>query len=268
MPARRWCLIQAGCGTVGYHCGTRLAGSSLATSLEGVITIDRARISNNNAVSCPEYAGHVDEPKSRCLAGILGARAGVRVAAHVEDIEDADWPALVSPGGAVESESECLTVVIIGLDDWSARLSVIERLRQLAGAAATRLLPIQVGLDRGRAVVWVFDAYDWAAPCPACGMDRLPEPEPCILFDREHHLVRGDLRSEAAAAADLVCQIVGETLGGRTEPGWVGTKTELHAEAAGGPYRRTTRRRRTMAPHCLGPHDPRGPVSWSHLVEG
>lgn len=257
-----WRLLVCGCGTASYWVIDILGHRGLLSGLAHVALCDRAEIREQNAVTCPLYT-EVGRPKCDRLAELIrpwlpGETAVETIHGNVEQIPwESHFPAA---DGACEQE----TIVLVGLDRWASRLAVAEDLRRHCGCGRTAM--IQVGLDRGQAGVAVFGCR-FADPCPACGLGTLPESEPCVVLGANNQLLRGNLHSEAAAAADVVRQVVADILAGRAG-GWVNTKTNLVAAQppGGGRYRRFTRRRRRVA-GCLGPHSPATPIRWDGLLE-
>lgn len=252
-------LLVAGCGTVGLACTSELAKTDSAPGIASLTLVDRCDIREPNAITCPPYAGHVGRPKSQRLAELasewLPRSAPIRwLRASVETMP---WPQLLASLG-----DGAPLIAVAGLDDWDSRVTLVADLRRAAAEATMHAAIIQCGLDRGQAQVAVFSA-DWSDPCPACGLNVLPEPDACVAYDAAGQLLRGDLQREARAAAQLVAEIVADLLrpsaAGR---GWTNTKTNLTAEAGGANgFRRFTHTARRQ-PGCLGPHSPVGPLRW------
>jgi len=157
-------------------------------------------------------------------------------------------------------------VVVAGLDNWESRLSLCEDLRHADGFAREGMLLIQVGLDREQSAIAVL-GNRFADPCPACGLSVLPSPEPCVAWNNDGELVRGNLQCEAKEAAGFVRRVVRDMLGpARRRMLWLNTKTNLfQARAGADAYRRVTRRCR-MQEGCPGPHTNTPPLKWEGLA--
>ena len=251
-----------GCGTVGYWTTLILAHNLAAASMDSLTLIDRDHISEANAITCPQYSGHVGWAKTARLGEIARPLLGskTRVRAFCKDVQCLDWSEIV--GNARQG----MRVAIIGLDDWQARLTVIEGLRVVASEGGGDALVIQVGLDKDQAGVCVFGC-EWNDPCPACGLPTLPANEPCVVQDPERRLLRGNLQREAQAAAALVCQIIAEHCNAAGSSPWTNTKTNLIAVRPGVTEFRHFRRARMRMSSCLGPHSAQGPINLSGIVQ-
>lgn len=257
-----WRLLACGCGTASYWVIDMLGRRGLLGGVAHVALCDRAEIREQNAVTCPQYT-EVGRLKCDRLAELTRPWLPAETAVETiyGNVEQIPWQSHLP---ATDEPREQETIVLVGLDCWDSRLAVAEDLRRYCGRGRTTM--IQVGLDRGQAGVAVFGCR-FADPCPACGLGTLPESEPCVVLGANHELLRGNLHSEAAAAADVVRQVVADILAGRWGD-WVNTKTNLVAAqpSGGGRYRRFTRRRRRVA-GCLGPHSPATPIRWDGLLE-
>jgi len=259
---KRWRLIDLGCGTVGVACLRAVFRSPAASSLEALLVADRDRIHPNNAVTCPEFtADHRGRPKVDRMAELVGQwqkEPAFKTATFFGDAEDIDWRRVLAEDNRASRPE--LTVVLCGLDDWQSRLIVVEDLRTVGPIVATEIVCVQVGLDRDQAVVGVF-ANAWDSPCPACNLSHLPQPEPCIVFSENGRLLRGDLRREARAAAEIVARIVTDCVQGGSAD-WLNTKTTLAAFGAETREFNVHTRPRVREPGCLGPHGEATPVRW------
>ena len=249
-------LAIVGCGTAGVACVRELTQAPTAPRIGSFTLVDRSDIREVNANTCPEYAGHAGRPKSLRLAELaaqwLGRKVPIRwLRASVEALP---WQQLIASTGAEGHRGVGPMIAVAGLDDWESRLCLIEELRRAAPLAGRPIVAIQCGLDRNEAQVSVFGMV-WSDPCPACGLNVLPETEPCTG--------RGDLQREARAAAALVSEIVAAFLSGPgASQAWLNTKTNLVVAKDGGDgFRRLTHFGRRQ-PGCLGPHSPNGPLRW------
>lgn len=95
-------LVVLGCGTAGVACLRELARDPLSRRLRSVTLVDRARIREANAITCPPYAGHEGCPKSERLselaAGWLGGDA--RLTWLLASVESLPWRQLIAGAGA------------------------------------------------------------------------------------------------------------------------------------------------------------------------
>jgi hypothetical protein len=256
-------LVLCGCGTVGYWTAATLLGSGRAAGLAHVAAIDQAVIRAPNAITCPLYRGHAGRPKAARLAEMIrGWRPALPVAGMVAAVEQLEWPrlaALQRRAGAAR------IVVVVGLDRWQSRLTLVSDLREQTAGSAGGAVVAQVGIDRGRASLGVFgDRYD--DPCPACGLSVLPETEPCTALDGRGRLQRGNLHKEARAAARWLRRLLGDCREELRPRRWINTKTVLTADrgAAGG--FRADRHGCRAVPGCGGPHGPAAPVRLDQVV--
>jgi molybdopterin/thiamine biosynthesis adenylyltransferase len=247
-------LIFAGGGTVGCGVLEEVAASPAAEAVASVTAADRAPIRPENAVTCPHYAGHVGRAKAERLAELAREWLPGRPARSVVSaVEDLDWSRLLG------ASPDARDVVVVGLDDWNARLAVAEDLR----ASDREVLVAQVGLERGSAQVFVT-GNDPRDPCPACGLLVLPGSEPCVAYGAEGDLVRGDLRREVAAAGEVVAEVIADLARNGESGSRRSGKTYLFLDGNGGVRRRT--RRAAMRDGCPGPHAGAPPVRWDHLA--
>ncbi len=257
-------LAIFGCGTVGVACTRELAQAPTAACIGALTAVDRADIREVNAITCPEYAGHPGRPKSLRLAELAAGWLGRKVPTRwlKASVEALPWPQVIASTGAEGHRGVGPMIAVAGLDDWEARVTLIEELRRAAPLAGRPIVAIQCGLDRGQAQVAVF-GMAWSDPCPACGLNVLPETEPCTSLDPQGLLARGDLQREARAAAAIVSEIVAALLDGPgASQAWLNTKTNLvAAQDGGGDFRRLTHFARHQ-PGCLGPHSANGPLRW------
>ena len=260
---REWTLAVVGCGTVGHWGSLDLMSSGAADRLTGATFIDRALIRERNAITCPGYAGHADRPKSERLEELARRliRGQTRTRSVICGVDRIDWGDVLPAGGA---DGRRANIVLVGLDDWGARLTVAEDLRRHAAGAGIEVVSIQIGLDKGQAQVCVYGSRH-ADPCPACWLPSLPGKQPCVVFTSDNALLRGDLHREAREAARLVRRIVTDLL--RGSEAWTNTKTNLTAGGrVRGGFERLTRERCRMMPGCHGPHFARGPMRWSEIL--
>jgi hypothetical protein len=260
-------LVLLGAGTVCYHLLTQMARSPIARLVKHIVICDRAAIREENAITCPLYVGHVHEPKCNRLAALAVERfaeARPRISAMRRSVEELSWEQVLAQGPA---RRERIILVLAGLDNWQSRLAAMEDLRHHALTHAGHrdsFVFVQVGLDRDQASIAVLGVgYD--DPCPACGKQVLPGPEPCVLLSRDQRLVRGNLRGEAHAAGRCVRGIVDDMVLSRRWPAWLNTKTNLVADAPGRTFRQFTRPCRREV-ECFGPHTAAGPLRWEPIL--
>ena len=245
-------IVHVGVGTAGLRAGLHWASHLEELEVVSAAAVDHDCIEAKNALTCPEYRGFEGSPKAEAFALLTHRQCGVRPRPVTARVETVDWSQLVTP--------ELLTVVVAGLDVWESRLELCQRLRDLE-AGDTVL--VSIGLDRGLASVAVLGC-DYAHPCEACGLPALGGPEPCAAHDADGRLVRGSLRAEAQAAAELVLDIA-RLAGGAVRPAgapashlqrlWLNTRTVLVLEGGGSRARRYTRRIDAVD-GCFGPHYP------------
>jgi hypothetical protein len=272
MTRRDLSLYVLGAGTAGFWVARTFARAPVGRHTAHVTIVDRARIREANAVTCPDYAGHVGRFKAERLAELTRAwfpRRTRTVRSLVSEVEAISWGDLLGSDGITESTT---AVAVVGLDNWSSRVNVCEDLRLARDERRAREMHlIQIGLDRDQAAVAVFGSR-WADPCPACGLRVLPESTPCYLVSREGTLVRGTLHEEAQAAAHLAARIARRTLAGNRI--WVNTKTNLWKKPRRWPLRMLPGRRfgrftrdTARVDGCRGPHGPATPLRWGGILE-
>jgi hypothetical protein len=259
-----WQLVVLGCGTVGYAVVRELGAGAAMEGLGRLILCDAAAIRPHNALTCPEYEGHVGEAKCDRLAEL--ARdwlPGVAVETIHGRVQQIVWEDTLD-----EAHDGLIgrTFVVAGLDCWTSRMIVAEDLRHHVARTGADVVHLQVGLDRDACQVCVYGT-GWGDPCPACGIGALPATEPCIAYAGEG-LLRGDLRLEAGTAGRLVRRIIRDELGSPAARGyWINTKTNLRADPPGGkryvPLTRAARAR----PGCRGPHGPETPMRADRVLE-
>jgi len=241
-----------------------LTKSLFVNQLAELLICDKARIRKTNTITCPLYADHVGEYKSECLTHLarqgLGKHTAIKAHSLVSWIEKLDWYDLLDSrtdeGGHI--------VVLVGLDNWSGRLSVTQDIRAYAAARpnwAERITQIQIGIDRCQASVSVFGS-SFAQVCPACGKAQpLPTPEPCACFNERRELVRGTLLPEASSAAQAACYLIGAILSGQ-RAAWINTKTNLVGHESDPCLSPKLTRVCQSTPGCLGAHTPVSPLRW------
>ncbi|MFH1920801.1 MAG: hypothetical protein ABIP48_13035 [Planctomycetota bacterium] len=263
-PVQRWSLVAAGGGTVILAFLRVLARAGVAKGLDRVSLIDPAVIREVNALTCSEYAGHCGKTKVDRLAELLGQwLEGVKTAILPHEVENVDWTRLLGAGDDAEAPAGPV-IVLIGLDQWQSRMNLIEDLRH-AAAGKPGVLAIQVAVERDQAQVSVF-GNRWEDPCPGCGLLQLPASEPCVLFQADGELVRGNLGREAGASAVLAVRIVTDHLAANGSAGsWVNTKTNLHAVGRGDHRFHRYTRERVRTEGCLGPHGEATPIRLEDL---
>ena len=259
-----WTLVACGCGTVNYWNLRALAGVNRVEQPSRVILCDSAQVRRQNAITCPGYA-EVDGPKCHGMAQLARERLPPEVDiqpvyGHVEQLE---WDRIL---GDADVSGRRKTIVIVGLDRWTSRLAVVEDLRHHAASVPASVMLIQVGLDRAQASVAVFGCR-YTDPCPVCGIDSLPGPEPCVVLTAENGLLRGNLRNEAKGAAGLVRQIIVDHVGPNGACGWLNTKTNLILSSPGEQRQKTFTRSCRMRADCFGPHSPAAPIRWDRRLE-
>jgi hypothetical protein len=248
-------LHVLGAGTAGYWFCRTAASLPLGERIREVTVVDRARIREVNAITCPAYEGAIGCCKADRLADLIRSwfpASGLCVRSAAGEVEDIDWPALAGGGQRV--------IVAVGLDNWSSRVTVVSDLR---AAKPEHTVPvIQIGLDRDEASVAVYGS-DWTDPCPACGKQVLPASTPCVVFTAGGELARGTLHDEARAAGRHAAWIAARFLDGGTEV--VNTKTSLVRTSAGAEFTAFTRPARREE-SCAGAHDPATPQRWTGLA--
>ena len=149
--------------------------------------------------------------------------------------------------------------MLVGLDDWSARVAVAEDLR----AAASACRWIQTGLARDEAQVFVYGAGA-ESPCPCCRPGTRSRPPSRAWPGRGTASSSGETSgAKAQAAGRFAARVLGDLAGfdGAGGRRWMDTKTNLSAKGAGGEFERFTRKCRAR-PGCLGPHGGAGPIRW------
>jgi len=260
-----WDLIMLGSGTAGYWAANLLLRRPAGSGPRRLVLVDRSPVKPNSLITCPEYRGHVGEPKCAVLARLASSWAATTTLQPViesvfADVRALDWPGILSASACAP-----LVLAVVALDDWAARLGAIEDARRAALGGRARLLFVQVGLDRDQAQLAVY-GQSLDDPCPACGMSCLPQTEPCVVLTSRGTLLRGDLHAEACAAARLLRRIVRVEL---IRPGtWLNVKANLHAAADNAGRQRWSIRihRAARAAGCFGAHDAAPPVAWPAMV--
>jgi hypothetical protein len=259
---RNWHLMLAGCGTVGLAGARALLCSEEIPLPASLVLVDCDKVQHHNALTCPEYAQFVGQPKVDALASLIGRRfaRGLRSNTFCGTVEDFDWLSALQSVGDGE-----LAAILAGLDDFQSRLCLTEDLRQTASRVEREILHVQVGLGRGQAVVCTYGNH-WDDPCPACFLPRLPRPEPCVVFSQAGELVRGDLQHEVDVAARHTVALVAEALG-EDAPRVANRKTVFTAKEPASPTfdQKTWPRRRRAG--CQGPHCATPPVHWNRVID-
>jgi len=181
-------------------------------------------------------------------------------------VEQIQWEYILKPEEVAQGHK---LIVVAGLDRWTSRMVLAEDLRHYKSRTSTDSLLIQVGIDRGRASVAVFGC-SFSDPCPACGLHSLPDPEPCVVVTAEKKLLRGNLHSEARAAAVLVRQIINDHIRIKCPAFWVNTKSNL-TKSSSDKQEKQEYDRFTRSCHsflgCFGPHKPKTPIRWDAILE-
>ena len=254
-----WTLVIVGCGTVGYWAARNLCRSPLASALGRAVMVDHDEVSDTNAYSCPNYRGRSGLLKPHVLGRLMAGPWGL---AHVEllplchEVERVDWAQLID-------QADGLVCVLMGLDNWDARVRAVRDVRNaLVDRPDADVLTIMCAVDRSLAQVSVF-GMGFGDLCPACGLASLPHPEPCILFNAQGELVRGNLRREARAAAQLASEIIASHLadGGSQ---WTNTKSNLTLAPHSGQVIHRMTRQRTRSKPCFGAHE--APINWRDVI--
>jgi hypothetical protein len=260
-------LVLLGAGTVNYHLLAQMARSPVARLVRHIIICDQATIRAENSITCPLYFGHEHEPKCNRLAALAMERfaeARPRISAIHRRVEELPWDQMLARPGTC---CERVVLVLTGLDDWQSRLAAMEDLRHDAMAHADShdsFVFIQVGLDQHQASIAVL-GVSYGDPCPACGKQVLPGPQPCVARLQNHRLLRGNLRCEARAAGRCVRRIVDDLVLSRQWAAWLNTKTNLVADPGGRTFRQFTRPCQHQA-ECFGPHSAAGPLRWEQIL--
>lgn len=254
-------VILTGAGTVNYWAAPELLASPNPLP-QRITVIDRAKVKDANAITCPAYAGQSDRPKVECLKEILRADAvtPVEIVTLHKSVQLVNWEAEV-----LTDNHGAPMLVMMGLDDWPARLNVLSAVRRLVYDHATlNIVVLQGSLERRHAQLNVYSP-DYRSYCCICGLALLPASEPCVVLQNDGRLLRGDLRREAAALAALVREAAAAILrdaNGRRQ--WLDTKTILTLGSDGQVTRET--RKREAVPGCIGPHRPGlAPLRWEAL---
>lgn len=259
-------LHVVGCGTANYHAVQQLCRSDRAPDVTRMTFTDYQRVGPENALTCPDYAGHEGQSK----AAVLAVKAVEWMDGRLPQIEvypfreeDLDWARILP-----ERPDGGLAFVLAGLDDWTARLHVCDDVRLRRDACpASRAVIIQIGLDKGLASLAVFN-NTWDSPCPACGLARLPNPEPCIALAANGDLLRGDLRTEAAEAGKVALDVIADLASRAPARGWLNTKTQVAVGGrAGAPSVLRQTRPCVAQAGCWGSHYSRGPTRWASSLE-
>ena len=254
-------IAVCGCGTAGYWITRSLVHPPVTAGRMRMVFCDRAVIRNCNAVTCPEFTT-VGQPKCDRLAELARrwSRAGIDTVAVHGCVEQLEWDRLLGRKATPGHKA----FAIVGLDNWTSRLAVAEDIRKCSAASSgASIAMVQIGLDRGQASIAVFGS-DLDSPCPACGLPALPDPEPCVVLTPDRALLRGNLHSEAQAAAGLVRRIIDDLMTPNHGDRWVNTKTNLVLD---GQRLDTFTRPCRMAQGCLGPHQPVASMRWNTLLD-
>jgi len=253
----KWDLAVCGCGTVGYWMVSELAKCDTCTLPERLFLFDSARIRKDNSITCPEYVGHAGQLKCRRLAELVNTWLSGRidVVPFYTRVEQIQWNSVIRIGQVAH------TIVLVGLDSWPSRMAVAEDLRHLVAKTSMDILAIQVGLDRGQASIAVYGCQ-FNDPCPACGLLCLPGGEPCVAWTVDNKLLRGNLHSEAKAAAGIVHSILTDLCRPDGKQSWLNTKINLVMSSLSGKGYLQFARPCSMATDCLGPHTAKTPIRW------
>jgi hypothetical protein len=261
-------LLALGCGTVGHHNVEALLGdSSVAAAVTRFDAVDCKRVSERNGYTVPWLRGREGESKAACLrqrAAVLAGRP-LAGATHDECVESLDWNRLLDAGNQ-DAPADRMIIVLIGLDNWSSKVSAVSDVRQAAAATGREVLIVQAAVDRGQAQVGVFGSR-WDAACPACGILGLPSTEPCVVFREGGRLLRGDLGREAGAAAAEVLAVVKDCLATGETSRWPDRKINLVSDDGGQGFTKFMRVR-PMVPGCWGPHSSDTPMRAEELLAG
>jgi hypothetical protein len=258
-------LVMIGCGTVNHHNAEVLfPNRSLAAHLLAFDTVDCKTVSERNGHTVPWLWGHEGEPKAVCLRERVMAQLGrpLEGAAYYQDVETIDWNHLL----ASRCRGPCdgrMVFVLMGLDNWSARVSAVTDIRHAVAAVDADVLVVQAAVDRGQSQVSTFGPC-WADPCPVCGLLAAPATEPCVVFREGGRLLRGDLQREASAAAAQVLTVVKDCLDAGSISQWRNRKINLVSNGTQREFARFTRAR-SMVSGCWGPHSPHTPLRLKEL---
>jgi hypothetical protein len=265
-------LLSFGAGAAAYGLlATAVEDVRVAQMLDKICVVDVDRVTQNNTITCPDFAGYEGEWKASVLARLSMCWlkcAGVEVQPNMaigipSEVQAIDYASLL--GECRLQAARNLTLAVICLDDWEARIHVERSLRKTAlDCPNADIVVLQISLDRNLAQVRVHGT-DYTNACQVCGLDTIPEPEPCVMFQRpalvEHgdrtkvpELVRGDLRAESRAAGRHACHVIA-ALAGMDFGSWIDTKTQIVLEGDPRTYAKTTSRKRMQA-GCFGPHTP------------
>jgi hypothetical protein len=215
---------------------------------------------------CPQYRDHIGKHKCNCLARLAVewfSPSRPRFSTMDCRVEALRWGRILDPTPLGEGR---YVVVLAGLDNWGSRVLAMEDVRRHFSsqeASGHKTAFIQIGLDRGQASIAVFGiGYD--DPCPACGKQSLPEPEPCVYLGENGRLLRGNLRQEAQAAARQFCKIVEDLAEPSGQSTWLNRKANLTVDLSSGRGELITRPTEHQ-PDCLGPHSNVGPIRWTSI---
>jgi hypothetical protein len=259
-----WTLVVCGCGTANYWIVYTLVRSGCSEGLARLILCDSALIRKKNEITCPAYK-HAGRPKSYMLTELVQQWLSTRVDIRAMHgcVEQIQWEYILKPEEVAQGHK---LIVVAGLDRWTSRMVLAEDLRHYKSRTLADPLLIQVGLDRRQASVAVFGC-SFSDPCPACGLGSLPDPEPCVVVTAEEKLLRGNLHSEASAAAVLVRQIISDHIRVKCPSVWINTKSNLTKSSSDKQkYDRFTRSSQ-MVPGCYGPHKAATPIRWDLMLE-
>lgn len=252
LPLRSWSLVVLGCGTVGFWVVRSLLElPALWGRLARLVLCDKSRIAERHAITCPLYAGRVGTYKCKRLAELAVPSVGRdRVITIPRPVEQADWTSCLVPGQK--------TIVVMGLDDWGARLVAANDLRLSAvGSTTGDSLLVQGSVHKDEVQIAVFGAA-FDDPCPACGLRALPEPQPCTA-EGAGGLLHGNLHREAAAVAGFIRDLMVDEIDHRRT--WLNTKTNIYL--CGQPTLTRSCRKRQG---CLGSHYGTAGPRWDRVL--
>ncbi len=257
-------LEVVGCGIVNHYVIEALfTNPYVASHVRAIDTFDAKQVSSIPILP-PWFRGHEGEPKATCLrkrALALLNRPAAGAAYH-RYVENIDWKSLWT----CDPESEVNFIfVLMGLDSWPSRVSAMSDIRRAAGEVSAEVLIILAAVEQGQAQVSVFGNSREDDPCVVCGLLALPASEPCIVLREGGGLLRGDLHSEAAAAAMQVRTVISNCLSAGNSEQWRNTKINLLSQSDSGQYT-TIVRKRTKAQNCWGPHAADAPFSPEMLL--
>lgn len=265
-------LLSFGAGAAAYGLAETISQDvRLARTLDSICVIDFERVGPNNFITCPNFAGHEGEWKACVLTRHWVRwlrRAGVEMPPHKaigipSRVQAVDYASLLAQR-RLRTKNR-LVIGSITLDDWEAKIHAERSLRRAAiDCDSTDIVVLQISLDRNLAQVRLHGT-GYKNVCQVCGLDTIPEREPCVLFRRAEsarhagdsdaenaELVRGDLRAESHAAGRHACHVIDALLDGNLDS-WIDTKTRIYLQE--GTITKTTSRRRKQ-PDCFGPHSP------------